>query len=753
METTPATAQWEPTVHEREVRFAVVIYGGVSLAIYINGIVQEMLRMVRATTLPPEKLSKLELVYRKLGCLIAVEHMHPSAGMTGDEVDREIRILDEPAATPRTRFVVDILSGTSAGGINSLFMAKALARGQSLQNLAQLWIETGDISKLLNDRGSVEGVVDLQRPPRSLLNARWMYLKLLEAFDNMETGDIQDGPLVGDIDVYLTTTDLDGLPLPLALPHQKVEERRHRNVYKFSRRDEGVDPETKPRDDFGVENNPFFAFAARCTSAFPFAFEPMTLSDIFPVVQAAPLHRDKPYASVATHQWERFYSAYMQDPSPGITPFPIRAFGDGGYLDNKPFTYAIDEISRRSADVPVDRKLIYIEPSPEDQSQMFRPRKDASDRMDAVQNSLAALITLPRYETIREDLMRLLAWNKEVARLKRVLREIRIPDQAPENYQQQYSFVAYQRLRVSATTDQMAERVSVSIGLDPSSGRAEALRSVIGEWRRAKWPQGQEQEFLDIYDFDYLIRAAQYLRRRIRRDTTSTTQQEDLETVADIKRLVRWCLEGPLPALNVSGMVTPKKRDEDLDMIVMAGMTSDRNPGQYKEASRDRALEAVDKGWGKVIEAAHERLRQHFEGSRKAHDLLEKLFAKYGGKDTFLMRDSVVFPITFNTLVGEFTEIDVVRISPKDVSTIQGVTDEGFNQIRGQSFGAFGAFLDQGWRKHDILRGRLDGAEILIRSILPGSQTDVVALREQITKEAMEAIAAEVDMEMGGGDQ
>jgi hypothetical protein len=34
---------------EREVRFAVVMYGGVSLAIYINGVAQELLNMVRAT--------------------------------------------------------------------------------------------------------------------------------------------------------------------------------------------------------------------------------------------------------------------------------------------------------------------------------------------------------------------------------------------------------------------------------------------------------------------------------------------------------------------------------------------------------------------------------------------------------------------------------------------------------------------------------------------------------------------------------
>ena len=63
-----------------EVRFAVVLYGGVSLAIYMNGIVQELLQLVRATAPAPDDDGHLwwaddELpgagpVYRKLGCLL-----------------------------------------------------------------------------------------------------------------------------------------------------------------------------------------------------------------------------------------------------------------------------------------------------------------------------------------------------------------------------------------------------------------------------------------------------------------------------------------------------------------------------------------------------------------------------------------------------------------------------------------------------------------------------------------------------------
>jgi predicted acylesterase/phospholipase RssA len=66
----------------------------------------------------------------------------------------------------RTRFVIDVLSGTSAGGINAIFLAKALANNQSIEQLKQLWIEEGDITQLLNDSQSVNL---LSQIPRSKL--------------------------------------------------------------------------------------------------------------------------------------------------------------------------------------------------------------------------------------------------------------------------------------------------------------------------------------------------------------------------------------------------------------------------------------------------------------------------------------------------------------------------------------------------------------------------------------------------------
>src|SRR5262249_13310896 len=91
--------------------------------------------------------------------------------------------------------------------------------------------------------------------------------------------------------------------------------------------------------------------------------------------------------------------------------FLTRAFGDGGYLDNKPFGYATDALARRRADFPVRRKLLYIEPAPEHPERVRGP----SD-VDGIENVPAALLTLPRYETIREDLQRVLERNQLVER-------------------------------------------------------------------------------------------------------------------------------------------------------------------------------------------------------------------------------------------------------------------------------------------------------------------------------------------------
>src|SRR2546423_3822956 len=235
----------------KEIRFAVVMYGGVSLAIYINGIAQELLSLVRSTAEAYEeendravlsgdpildskdssnrrRLTGTERVYRKLSYLLSSDKLLTqykewledpqrlsASSPTPDLLDdylTEAKAGHGPAPIT-TVFVVDILSGTSAGGINAIFLAKALANNQSIEKLKKLWVEEGDIGLLINDRQSLAGLhLKNQDPPKSLLNSRRMYLQLLKAFDRMDVGCAREpgyqSPYVKELDLFVTTTDI-----------------------------------------------------------------------------------------------------------------------------------------------------------------------------------------------------------------------------------------------------------------------------------------------------------------------------------------------------------------------------------------------------------------------------------------------------------------------------------------------------------------------------------------------------------------
>ena len=377
----------------QEIRFAVVLYGGVSLAIYMNGIAQELLHLVRATAgrtdgngrpearYADEELSDTEPVYRQLGMMLSRQGAAPGGA----------------GAAIRTRFIVDTISGTSAGGINGIFLAKALANDQSIAKLEQLWITEGDIGKLVNDRKSADNGLTVGEP-KSLLNGDRMYLKLLSALRDMDDpragGRPPGAPLADDLHLYVTTTDIRGLPVPLRLDDRQVMERRHKHVFHFI---EGRDDQG-PRHDFEPQHNRFLAYAARCTSSFPFAFEPMRLAvvqDLAPLVEGAAPGPSPPPDSYARRFFEDYARTAPQSP---LSTYGERSFGDGGYLDNKPFGYAIDALALRADLLPSERKLVYVEPTPE----RLHPGGPGS-RVDVLENVTAALFTLPTYETIRED--------------------------------------------------------------------------------------------------------------------------------------------------------------------------------------------------------------------------------------------------------------------------------------------------------------------------------------------------------------
>ncbi len=573
--TNPTTV---PANYDAEMRFGVVMYGGVSLAIYIYGVSYEIFELACATPLeggiPPADTNAdggSREIYRRLSLLASnrdllddyAARLGQRTDMAADPWPGAPADSGTGADTGATRFVVDVIAGTSAGGINGIFLAKALAKSQSFAALGDMWVDEGDIGALLNDGHAWDGLPqDLKpakAPPASLLSSDRMYLKLLKAFGEMAppagtANGPSASPLVEELDLYVTTTDIAGAPVPLRLFDKVVYERRHKQRFHFSYPTQmtGADAGF----DFAQCNHAFLAFAARCTSSFPFAFEPMTLQrmrDLSPLV-----------SDPQVTQWQGYFDGLM---SAGIAQRP---FGDGGYLDNKPFSYVAETLSRRFGDAPAQRKLIYVEPSPEPLELEEGARTSSPN---AVQNALTALLGIPQYETIREDLNTVLKRNRRIDRVERIVRlaeedvERRgggfarvmlrdgqlVPwkDLSLDAMLDYYGpgFAPYRRLRVYGVTDWLAEQVAAAFGVDVESDRGYALRAVVRAWRESRFADSPERDdpkrlplrrstnsFLQEHDLDYRLRRLTFLLRRI--DLMTRLVRRPDAALADLDKLV-----------------------------------------------------------------------------------------------------------------------------------------------------------------------------------------------------------------------
>src|SRR5204863_4130782 len=93
---------------------------------------------------------------------------------------------------------------------------------------------------------------------------------------------------------------------------------------------------------------------------------------------------------------------------------------------------------------------------------------------------------------------------------------------------------------------------------------------------------------------------------------------------------------------------------------------------------------------------------------------------------------------------GEGNLVDVARVSPRDApSLIDEPAEERRHSDRrklaGVSIGHFGGFVEESWRRNDVMWGRLDGAERLISIMLPKAHP----ARESLIAEAHRIILEE----------
>ena len=395
-------------MREKELRFALICYGGISLAVYMHGVTKEVWRLAAASRAfhDGSDIGGAGAVYRNLLTAIAAR------------------------SNVRLRVFTDIIAGASAGGINGIFLARALATGESLEPLTDLWLGSADVDNLLDpdarplskmtkfwavpiagwamkrrgnsiDRTVGIGAQDEVRAKLSrFVRARWFEPPfggetfshlLFDAFAAMDAAP--RGPvLVPDgqpVDLFVSVTDFAGHSVPLALNSPpRVTEEEHRLILHFREDD---------RAGKRLDDVPGLAAAARATASFPGAFPPFTLREIDRVLEKRAL------------DWPGRDAFIRAQLPPGEAGDPAdRVLIDGSVLANAPFRPAIAALKQRPARREIDRRFVYIDPKPDFRSISFGKPGDPADgdkpRLPGfVPTILGALSETPREQPIRDN--------------------------------------------------------------------------------------------------------------------------------------------------------------------------------------------------------------------------------------------------------------------------------------------------------------------------------------------------------------
>src|SRR5262245_6962696 len=367
-------------MREKELRIALVCFGGISLAIYMHGISKEVLKLVRASA----ALHDIDDRNARLDA-----HFFDRADTKNPEFDTDeiyFDLLREISRKLELRVGVDIIAGASAGGINGAMLARAICHDLPINALRDKWLENADVAVLLapeakagswskwfmkpviwlaNKYGIVTGDEEFTKKLSLFVRSRWFKPPLDGAvmdalmYDAAVTLGAPKSPQASLLpsahafDLFVTLTDYYGYYEQVAIHDPPViYEVEHFQLLHFAyRRSLQGDVES----DLDLDNAPGIAFAARATSSFPGAFPPARIVDMDAMVAKRGAQWPKREAFIASN--------FRQHRLAGIEP-ATASFNDWSVLSDRHVREAITAIHVRSAFRQVDRRLVYIDPTP-----------------------------------------------------------------------------------------------------------------------------------------------------------------------------------------------------------------------------------------------------------------------------------------------------------------------------------------------------------------------------------------------------
>ncbi|MEO0643520.1 MAG: patatin-like protein [Pseudomonadota bacterium] len=718
-------------MRQKELRLALVCYGGVSLAVYMHGVTKEIWSLARASRAyhspDNEALSGTAQSYREF-----LEEIERSGGL-------------------RLRILPDILTGASAGGINAVFLAQAITTGQSLEPLTDLWLENADVVELtdteaqpmwryakiwtqpivdwflnrpgnaVNHTVSPETREEVRRKVSSLVRGRWFSppfsgdrfsAMLLEAFQRM--ADRPSGkPLLpaGHLaDLFVTATDFRGHIERLRLNSPPiVEETEHRMPIAF-RTAVNADGRAVLGDRLDL------VLAARATASFPGAFPPLRIEEIDRLARSAGENWLGRRAFLQRIMPAHYHNGTLSNVS----------LIDGSVLVNAPFGGAIAALHGRPSQREVDRRFVYVDPRPDRIGAFGANESEPIGFFGAVFGSLS---TIPREQPIRDDLERIDQQSRDAQRLRRIvvgmqpeidraverlfgytffldnptprrLNTWRTKAQQAASVEAGFAYQAYAQTKLSGVVDRVARVIRTAVP-DLKAREPGELASVLrqhlakaGLVRVAGEKGGASDEaiaFFRKHDIGFRIRRLQWLARRLSREW-----EDDPEISDDALDVAR---ERIYTILALYG-TADKRPTDDPDFAALASKALEQPGPALEHIAAARRLIETDAEAEKLLSAALEEMPKN---------LRQRMLLTYLG---FPYYDIATLPLLQHEHLDEFNPALIDRISPDDARSIR----EGGTRatLKGIEFYNFGAFFSRAYRENDYLWGRLHGAERMI---------------------------------------
>ena len=690
-------------------RFAVVITGGVSLAVWMGGVAREVNLLVQAgsTTEPPVPAGtdgEVFAFYRELCRLL------------GWQVE------------------MDVLAGTSAGGINAALLGLCNATGGSLSTLRDLWLNEGAFLNLLRDPS--------EKSPPSLMKGDGVLLSgIASAIKDIRCQGVGRAAQPDTL-LHVTTTLLKGEPTRFQDTFgTSISDSDHLGLFTFTS-DDLADP----------NNDAALALAARSSASFPGAFEPAFL----PVGASIDgMHPDM--------------SSFL-----GITQ--PHFVSDGGQLENQPVAPALKAIfDRPEADDPVRRVLLYVVPS------SSPPMTVAPERFDdppALLKALMADFQASRSQSIKSSLEAIESHNaRATKRQAGWIHLVRTLGAGPSDLLDAATFGSYCQARADATASEtVAALITMIMARSPgvpapdlgsSQLTSAASLALTADWypTAPPWETGDDGDSYDqalsrlgLVALDD-VKAMLLNLRRWAYVLTRPDQTEVRAGIRDAWSKIKWSAGGP---------ARQSKFDKDLSAIVAVAWSATPTTASRAERARTAAVRAAldwaarqsdplpDSGDGATPQASvWERLQRDLPELVAIAGRIVDEYPNWANEDarTSKARDEAAESLqAFCSFLSErplerlvalhivsylllptgrvnSQPIEFVQVSADTRTTLDPNRKTADSKLTGMQVDHFGAFYRGSWRASDWMWGRLDGAGWLVHVLL--SPPHLIEMRNQ----------------------